>query len=52
MKKYAVLRKIGIFNADVVREFDELKTAVAFASLLTASEEHERTVYYVAEILG
>lgn len=52
MKKYAVLQKIGSFNATVEREFDELKTAVAFAAILTASEEHARTTYYVAEILN
>lgn len=51
MKKYAVLRKIGSFNASVEREFDDFETAVAFAAILTASEEHNHTTYHVAEIL-
>lgn len=51
MKKYIVLKKIGIFGADEVRQFDNLDDARAFRNLLATSEEHERTTYYVAEIV-
>lgn len=51
MKKYIVLKKIGIFGAEEVRQFDNLDDARAFRNLLSTSEEHKRTTYYVAEIV-
>lgn len=48
MKQYAVLRKIGAFNASVVREFDDKESATEFASLLAKSEDKEFTKYFVA----
>lgn len=51
MKKYVVLRKIGIFNADAVRSFDDQKDAYDYANLMSKSETSDRTKYSVAEIL-
>lgn len=51
MKKYMVLRKIGIFNAEEVRQFDNLDDARMFRNLLNASEEYERTQYFIVEVL-
>jgi hypothetical protein len=50
MKKFAVLKKIGIFSATVVREFDEEADALEFAGLLTRSEDHKETRYFIAEV--
>lgn len=52
MKKFAVLKKIGDYNADVVREFDECSDAEQFRALLTRSETKEYIKYYVAENLS
>lgn len=46
MKQFAVLRK-GCIGIDVVREFDAYVDAVAFASLMTKSEEG-RYEYFIA----
>lgn len=46
MKQFAVLKK-GCIGIDVVREFDAYADAVAFASLMTKSEEG-RYEYFVA----
>ena len=51
MKKYIVLRKIGIFNAEEVRQFDNLDDARMFRNLLNTSEEYERTQYFIVEVL-
>jgi len=48
MKKFAVLQKIGDFNAKVVREFDNESDAIDFARLMESSEDKESTKYYVA----
>ena len=52
MKKFAVLRKIGIFNATVVREFNEKgpQLALDFARALALSEDNEQIEYAVAEV--
>lgn len=51
MKKYMVLRKIGIFNAEEVRQFDNLDDARMFRNLLNTSEENERIQYNIVEVL-
>ena len=51
MKKYMVLRKIGIFNAEEVRQFDNLDDARMFRNLLSSSEENERIQYNIVEVL-
>lgn len=51
MKKYMILKKVGIFNADEVRQFDNLDDARMFRNLLNASEEYERTQYFIVEVL-
>ena len=51
MKKYMVLRKIGIFNAEEVRQFDNLDDARMFRNLLSSSEENERILYNIVEVL-
>ena len=48
MKKFAVLQKIGAFNARVVREFDNEGDAIDFASLMESSEDNQSIKYYVA----
>lgn len=50
MKKFAVLKKIGIFSATVVREFDEEADALEFAGLLTRSEDLKETRYFIAKV--
>lgn len=47
MKQYAVLKKIGAFSADVVREFDDKESAITFASLLIKSETNKSTRYFI-----
>ena len=51
MKKYMILKKVGIFNADEVRQFDNLDDARMFRNLLNASEEYERTQSFIVEVL-
>ena len=51
MKKYMILKKVGIFNADEVRQFDNLDDARMFRNLLNTSEEYERTQYFIVEVL-
>lgn len=51
MKKYMVLRKIGIFNAEEVRQFDNLDDARMFRNLLNTSEENESIQYNIVEVL-
>lgn len=48
MKKFAVLQKVGNFNASVVREFDNEGDAIDFARLMESSEDNESIKYYVA----
>ena len=50
MKKFAVLQKIGIFNATVIREFDNVDDAKDYAKLMRKSEDNERIGYFIAEI--
>ena len=52
MKKFAVLKKVGDYNADVVREFGERQAWVAadFAEALQASEDKQYIEYYVAVV--
>ena len=52
MKKFAVLRKIGIFNATVVREFDNKEDAESFRTLMCRTEENERIEYFTIENLS
>ena len=52
MKKFAVLQKIGVFNATVVREFDNEGDAIDFARLMESSEDNQRIKYYVAGLNG
>ena len=51
MKKYMILKKIGTFSADEVRQFDNLDDARMFRNLLNTSEEYERTQYFIVEVL-
>jgi len=51
MKKYAVLHKIGSFNAECEREFDNIDDARAFRNLLNISKDYEHTHYYIVEVL-
>lgn len=51
MKKFAVLKKIDGFNANVVREFDTESDANAFAQLLQSSETKSFITYYVCQVL-
>lgn len=46
-----VLRKIGTFSADEVRQFDNLDDARMFRNLLSSSEENERIQYNIVEVL-
>lgn len=48
MKEFAVMKKIGIFGADVVRDFDSYADAYAFAILMKKSETNPRIRYFVA----
>lgn len=50
MKKYIVIKKIGSFPADEVRQFDNLDDARQFKNLL-ASSENGNWNYYVVEVL-
>lgn len=50
MKQFAVLKKIGDFNASVVREFDNEEDAIQFANLLQGSEEKDYITYHVAHV--
>lgn len=50
MKKFAVLKKIGSFNATVEREFNNIDDARMFKNLLTTSESGGWE-YYVVEVL-
>lgn len=49
MKKYIVLQRIGSFNPDVMRTFDELDDARAFVALLKKSTSNCRVAYFIAE---
>ena len=49
MKKFAVLQKIGRFDARAIREFDCEEDANAFADLMARSEEDENTKFFVAK---
>lgn len=49
MKKFAVLQKIGRFDARAIREFDHEKDAVAFAGLMAKSEEDKNTKFFIAK---
>lgn len=51
MKKYMVIKKIGSFNADEVRQFDNLDDARQFKNLLASSEDYKKCNYYVVEVL-
>lgn len=51
MKKYMVLRKIGIFNAEEVRQFDNLDDARMFRNLLNTSEDCKHVEFIVVEVL-
>ena len=48
MKKFIVLQKTDLFPATVIREFDDEKSALKFAGLMSQSEENEYITYYVA----
>ena len=50
MKKYAVMKKIGTFNASVEREFDNIDDARMFKNLLVTSETG-KWEYYLVEVL-
>lgn len=50
MKKYAVMKKIGTFNASVEREFDNIDDARMFKNLLVTSETG-KWEYYLIEVL-
>lgn len=50
MEKYMVIKKIGSFHADEVRQFDDLDDARQFKNLL-ASSENGNWKYYVVEVL-
>lgn len=50
MKKYAVMKKIGGFNATVEREFDNIDNARMFKNLLVVSESG-KWEYYLVEVL-
>ena len=52
MKQFAVLKKIGDFDATVVREFDDKQpwVALAFANALQDTEEKSYIKYYVVEV--
>lgn len=49
MKKFAVLQKIGIFSATVVREFDKYADAEAFRALMCCSEDSDSIEYFTIE---
>lgn len=51
MKKFAVLKKVDMFDARVVREFDKYEDADAFRVLMQISEEPDniKTTYLVFE---
>ena len=43
MKKYAVLKKIGMFGATVEREFDNIDDAHMFKNLLVSAKKKTAT---------
>lgn len=51
MKKFAVLKKIGTFSAQVEREFDNIDDARMFRNLLNVSKTSEHIEYYIVEVL-
>ena len=51
MKQFVVLKKIGVFSATVVREFDNKENAQQYRELMQTSEDYEHTKYYVAEVI-
>ena len=51
MKDYAVLKKIGDYNAEAIREFDTLDKATAFAVLMAESEEKKYIKYFIAQAI-
>ena len=52
MKKFAVLRKVGVFDATVVREFGEKSDAEQFRALMCRSEDNKHTEYFTIENLS
>ena len=51
MKKYIVLEKGPLFNATVIREFDDEDDAKKYAELMAVSEKGKHE-FYVAKLLG
>lgn len=51
MEKYIVLEKGPLFNATVVREFDNEDDARKYAKLMTVSEKGKHE-FYVARLLS
>lgn len=45
MKKFAVLKKVGTFGAEVEREFDDIDDALSFEVLMAKTEDNERVSY-------
>ena len=48
---YIVLKKIGIFNAEEVRRFNDENDAKQFAKLLRSSEPNSRIEYSVWKLV-
>lgn len=51
MKKYMILKKVGTFSADEVRQFDNLDDARMFRNLLNTSEDCKHVEFIVVEVL-
>ena len=51
MKRYMILKKIGTFSADEVRQFDNLDDARMFRNLLNTSEDCKHVEFIVVEVL-
>lgn len=51
MKKYLVLKKIGDYNASVIREFEEQSDAAKYCELMQNSEDSPYIAYYVASLM-
>ena len=51
MKRYMILKKVGTFSADEVRQFDNLDDARMFRNLLNTSEDCKHVEFIVVEVL-
>ena len=51
MKRYMILKKVGTFSADEVRQFDNLDDGRMFRNLLNTIEDCKHVEFIVVEVL-